>query len=169
MRVYMGRYPKNPAKERKIDVRIDKWDTWNMDSTLTPIILPMLKQLKITKHGSPGNMPAFHFDSNQYPQMCFDFYSSDDDKAWDEGHKQWEEIMDKMIWSFEQLDTEWEQQFHTGETDYQWVPVEGKDLVEMKYGPNHTHKFDFVGYTAHLERIREGLRFFGEHFMDLWD
>ena len=26
-------------------VRIDKWDTWNMDSTLTPIILPMLMLL----------------------------------------------------------------------------------------------------------------------------
>ena len=34
-------------------IKIDKWDTWSMDSTLSPIILPMLKQLKATKHGAP--------------------------------------------------------------------------------------------------------------------
>ena len=33
-------------------VKIDHWDTWSMDSTLAPIILPMLKQLRETKHGS---------------------------------------------------------------------------------------------------------------------
>ena len=39
--------------KRKIKVRIDKYDTWSMDNTLALIILPMLKQLKETKHGSP--------------------------------------------------------------------------------------------------------------------
>ena len=38
---------------QKIRVRIDKYDTWSMDHTLAPIIIPMLKQLKETKHGSP--------------------------------------------------------------------------------------------------------------------
>jgi hypothetical protein len=38
----------------KIDyVKIDKWDTWSMDHTLAQIVLPMLKQLQATKHGSP--------------------------------------------------------------------------------------------------------------------
>ena len=39
--------------ERTINVRIDDFDTWSMDHTLAPIILPMLIQLKETKHGSP--------------------------------------------------------------------------------------------------------------------
>ena len=43
----------NSKTKRKIEVRIDKYDTWNMDNTLAHIILPMLKQLKETKHGSP--------------------------------------------------------------------------------------------------------------------
>jgi hypothetical protein len=42
MKVYIGPYKKT-SDERKIDVRIDKYDTWNMDSTLAYIILPMLK------------------------------------------------------------------------------------------------------------------------------
>ena len=34
-------------------VKIDRYDTWSMDHTLADIILPMLKQLRDTKHGSP--------------------------------------------------------------------------------------------------------------------
>jgi hypothetical protein len=41
-------------KKRKVKVRIDKYDTWNVDGTLAYIILPMLKQLQATKHGSPS-------------------------------------------------------------------------------------------------------------------
>ena len=41
-------------KKRTIKIHIDEWDTWNMDHTLSLIIVPMLKQLKETKHGAPG-------------------------------------------------------------------------------------------------------------------
>jgi hypothetical protein len=37
-------------RNRKVEVRIDKYDTWNMDKTLSLIIIPMLIQLKKTKH-----------------------------------------------------------------------------------------------------------------------
>ena len=40
-------------RSRKIKVRIDRWDTWSMDHTLSYIVLPMLKQLNKTKHGAP--------------------------------------------------------------------------------------------------------------------
>ena len=32
-------------------VKIDYWDSWSCDHTMSPIILPLLKQLKATKHG----------------------------------------------------------------------------------------------------------------------
>ena len=35
---------------QKISVRIDRWDTWSIDTTLAHIIVPMLKQLKESKH-----------------------------------------------------------------------------------------------------------------------
>ena len=35
-------------------VKIDKEDTWSMDHTLADIVLPMLQQLRATKHGSPN-------------------------------------------------------------------------------------------------------------------
>ena len=33
-------------------VKIDKYDTWSMDHSLAHIVLPMLRQLKATQHGS---------------------------------------------------------------------------------------------------------------------
>ena len=38
-------------QQRKIKVKIDPWDTWNMDHTLALIVLPMLRQLKEKQHG----------------------------------------------------------------------------------------------------------------------
>jgi hypothetical protein len=39
-------------------VKIDTYDTWSMDHTLADIILPMLKQLRETKHGAPQDDDA---------------------------------------------------------------------------------------------------------------
>lgn len=41
---------------------IHPWDTWNMDHTLALIILPMLKQLKATKHGYPADLKEEEWD-----------------------------------------------------------------------------------------------------------
>ena len=49
-------------RQQKIKVHIDHWDTWSMDHTLAPIILPMLIQLKETKHGAP------HVDDKDVPK-----------------------------------------------------------------------------------------------------
>lgn len=164
MKVYIGPYRKN----RRIDVRIDKYDTWNMESTLAYIILPMLKQLKETQHGS-AMMPAFQQTSAGTVQYCLPFYEEGDNAAWEQGHKQWEEILDKMIWSFEQINTDWEEQFESGVHDFYFEKVPGTSCSEMKHGPNHTYKYDTVGAIKYQERIQEGLELFGKYYMDLWD
>jgi len=96
MKVYIGPFKKY-SDERKIDVRIDKYDTWNMESTLAYIVLPMLKQLKETKHGSPW-FEEFDQTSNS-AQYCFAFYEEGDSLAWENGHERWTQTLDKMIWS----------------------------------------------------------------------
>jgi len=70
-------------RKRKEYVHIDEYDTWNMDSTLALIILPMLKQLKETKHGSANveneDVPEYLRSTNNesYEQLSFDFYHKD--------------------------------------------------------------------------------------------
>jgi hypothetical protein len=139
----------------KIDyVKIDYWDIWNMDSTLAPIILPMLKQLKEHKHGSGivdlEDVPEYlRCDTTEDwdDQKCFDFYREHEVKEGDRDiHARWNWVLDEMIWAFEQLcDYDNDKEFYHGE------------------------KFDVKGYEKHHERINNGTRLFGKYYRNLWD
>lgn len=108
MKAYIGRYPKDHSKERKIRVRIDKWDTWSMDYTLAHIVVPMLKQLRETKHGAP------YTDDADVPEHLRTSAAPPTENAWDtdDNHfKRWDWIMDEMIFAFESKlidDVDWE-------------------------------------------------------------
>lgn len=155
-------------RQRTIKIHIDKYDTWNMDSTLALIIVPMLKQLKATTHGSP--MLSYHEQtSNGSAQYCFPFYAEGDQEAWDRGHKEWEIILDKMIWSFEQVNIDWEEQFQSGVMDYHFEKIEGTDYRELKHGPLHTYKYDEKGAAEHMNRMQEGFDLFAKYYRNLWD
>ena len=170
-------------RKRIVYVKIDKYDTWNMDSTLNPIILPMLKQLKEAKHGSQivddEDVPEkFHttYNPHDYDQQeLFPEKKEAADSAVDDlVHLRWDYVMSEMIWSFEQLASDWESQFHTGVIDWMSKPCkwdeDGKPMLyQMVDGPNHTSKFDSEGYQAHSKRIDNGLRLFGKYYRGLWD
>lgn len=151
-------------RKRTVKVHIDRYDTWGMDSTLTPIILPMLKQLKATKHGSPYvddvDVPDYLKSSN----ATVNNYGEDSNL-----HLRWNWVMDQMIWSFEQMSIDWEDQFHSGKIDLLFEEFDDSEYGKMKHGPNHTHTFDSVGHRAHSDRIDVGLRLFGKYFRALWD
>jgi hypothetical protein len=160
-------------RERKIKIRIDHYDTWNMESTLAMIILPMLKQLHETKHGAPlvddADVPE-HLRSTAAPPK-------ENEYDVDGNHfLRWDWVMEEMIWTFTQLhpDTDWAQQYYSGEHDIHSVPYEwdkdGKPtLYEMKSGPKDTFKIDHDGMTAHHARIHNGQRLFGKYYQGLWD
>lgn len=161
MKIYIGNWPKNPAKERKVDIRIDKWDTWSMDNTLSLIIEPMLKQLKATKQG----FPCVGKDIPNECETC-------------SCQQSWDMILDKMIFSFESLNNDWEDQYHSGEMDMVYIPVDAKgnevpeenaEFFKLSKGPNDTRKFDAEGWKKHEEKIQEGLELFGKYFRHLWD
>lgn len=174
MKVFIGGYPgRRSKKERRISVRIDRHDVWNMAETLALIVHPMLLELKDDKHGSPD------VDDEDVPEELRSTSAPPREKDWDiddNHHRRWEWVLDQMIWSFEQINTDWENQFHSGEPDFQFVPAEdsgvdekGEPLFyEMVHGPNHTATFDVDGYKAHLDRIQEGFRLFGKYYMALW-
>jgi hypothetical protein len=86
-------------KKRTVEVKIDEYDTWSMDHTLSYIILPMLKQLKETKHGAPN------VDDKDVPKELRSTSAPPKEKEWytDANHfKRWDWVLDEMIWSFEQ-------------------------------------------------------------------
>ena len=78
-------------------IKIDKYDTWSMDHTLAMIVLPMLKQLQETKHGSPN------VDDEDVPEelKSTSAPAKENEYDTDENHfKRWDWVMDEMIWAF---------------------------------------------------------------------
>jgi hypothetical protein len=171
VKVYIGKYPKDSSKDRKIDVRIDDYDVWDMYTTLSYVILPMLKILKEKKHGAPGGMEGFkQVAQNQWPQKCFDFYSAADAEVEAVGFKQWDEIMDKMIWSFEQINLDWEDQYWIThpELDFADYPEdEGKLSIPVRWLVEG--ECDWDARMKHADKIQEGFELFGKYYQNLWD
>jgi hypothetical protein len=176
MKVNIRGFTKGP-KERKIDIKIEQWDTYSMDHTAALIILPLLLQLKNSKQGVPSDFiqrVGGDMDRNYY----FDFIRDDDDEVFDKGCLKWEETLDKMIWSFQQLvDDSYEAKYHHGiaKIDFRIIEVTNPatGVVEKMYkmvdeNPSK-HWYDYIGQQEHDKRIQEGLDLFGKHFRDLWD
>lgn len=165
-------------------VKIDRWDTWSMDSTLADIILPMLKQLRDTKHGSPYvdledlpeelRMVGYEDGSSQ---LNLDFETAEQFKedSWNITHQRWEWVLNEMIFAFEHhVDDSWEEAFSTGIHDIKHVPCEwyedGKPkLYSLEKGPNDTYHCDYEGMRKVHKRIENGFRLFGKYYQGLWD
>ena len=157
-------------------VKIDRWDTWNMDHTLGRIALPMLKQLKATKHGAPI------VDDEDVPDELKSTSAPPKENEWDtDGNhfKRWDWVMDEMIFAFEhKLDDSWQEEFRSGDIDIKWKPVDIKGnevpkkeakYFEMEKGPNDTYECDYDGIQKVEERIQNGFRLFGKYYQGLWD
>lgn len=89
-------------RKRKIKIRIDNYDTWNMDYTLALIILPMLKQLK--ENEKTGSL--FSVDNEDVPKKLRSKKVKDpyaDAESVEAMFKKWNWIMDEMIFAFDQI------------------------------------------------------------------
>lgn len=153
-------------RERNIKIHIDPYDTWNMNSTLSLIIVPMLKQLKETKHGSP------FVDDEDVPVHLRSTSALPKKNEWDidDNHEaRWDWVMDEMIWAFEQDTINWEEQFYSGNIDMKTVPNKGSTWSTLTEGPNHTFKVDQKGMEKHQERVKNGRRLFAKYYDGLWD
>lgn len=157
-------------------VKIDRYDTWSMDHTLAHIVLPMLKQLRATKHGSP------FVDDEDVPEELRSTSAPPKENEWDtDGNhfKRWDWALDEMIFAFEcKVDDSWQDAFREGEIDWITVPIDkdGNEVpkgehkyYQMKDGPNHTYKCDYEGMQKVETRIQNGFRLFGKYYQALWD
>jgi len=154
-------------KKRTIKVQIDRWDTWSMDHTLAYIVLPMLKQLRESKHGAP------YVDLEDVPkelQPKKQTKKQKDNGETDSTHfERWDWVLDEMIFAFDsKVNDGWEDQFETGESDLQWKKLEDGNY-QMVEGPKHTRVYDWEGRKAYEERISNGFRLFGKYYNNLWD
>ena len=168
MKVKIGKYPTwrwyhnylynwfGYSPEPTVKVKIDKYDTWSMDATLAHIVIPMLKQLRDTKHGVPL------VDDEDVGL----FFEGDNEEKWE-----W--IMSEMIFAFESKLNDWETKYSSGVVDYDSIPVIGKDGTEIgvtwEKAAGHTYKLDIDGLQAEQARISNGFKLFGKYYEALWD
>ena len=144
-------------RTQKIKVRIDKWDTWSMDHTLAHIVLPMLVQLKATKHGAPW------VDDEDVPEELRSTSAPPIENEYDTDDfhfKRWDWVLDEMIWAFEQKCRDyWEDDYYG-------------DYVEDQKNGSMAGSFEWVdheGQKAHQARMSNGFRLFGKYYENLWD
>ena len=158
MKIDIGPYT-DDGEGQKIEVRIDKYDTWSMDHTLSHIILPMLRQLKETKHGAPNvdleDVPL-ELRPTKAEQMNYNRNGHTDDKFFN----RWDWVMDEMIWAFEQkCRDDWESEYYKFEEGAGDGFPGGYKLVWEN--PE--------GRKKHQERMSNGFRLFGKYYENLWD
>tara|TARA_R110000851_G_scaffold168392_2_gene314246 strand:- start:1281 stop:1910 length:630 start_codon:yes stop_codon:yes gene_type:complete len=149
-------------RQQKIKVKIDKWDTWSMDHTLASIVLPMLKQLKATKHGAPI------VDDKDVPKELRSKNAPPKENMWDTDANhflRWDWVLDEMIWAFEQkCRDDWDGDYY----EYRDIePEESKD-------PNSLFGLVLVwedkkGRADHQKRMTKGFKLFGKYYENLWD
>ena len=96
----------------------------------------MLVQLKATNHGYPSGLTE----------------------------KKWDDIMDEMIWAFEQkLRDDWEGDYY----EYRELGLE-EDKGDSMFGLKLVWE-DPEGSAAHQKRMTAGFKLFGKYYENLWD
>lgn len=163
-------------RQRKIKIKIDHWDTWSMDDTLAHIILPMLKQLQETKHGSP------FVDDEDVPEELKSTSAPPKENEWDtdDNHfKRWDWVLNEMIFAFEcKLNDNWDEEFwsgewgksefvETGEEHFNELTNKTEKLYTMTNSGNRT--CDWEARQKVQNRITNGFRLFGKYYENLWD
>ena len=145
-------------RQQRVKVHIDRWDTWSMDHTLAPIILPMLVQLKETKHGAP------HVDLEDVPKELHGKKLTKKQKEQgevdDKHFERWDWVLNEMIWAFEQKCRDhWEEDYYGP-----YIEGEGDGILG-----GHFEWTDDEGRQKHQERMSNGFRLFGKYFESLWN
>ena len=144
-------------------IHIDPWDAWSLEHTLSPIILPILQELKRVKHGAPfiadEDVPkrlrvGAKGTGNPDVHKLFE----DNDNTFFE---RYDYILDEMIWTFTQLSMDDHEAPFYDHTESSKEPDLNKSIRKLKV--------DRKGLAAHNTRINNGLRLFGKYYRSLWD
>lgn len=156
MFVKIGPYP-DGDEERKVEIQIDHWDSWNASHTLSLIALPLIKQLKETKHGSAM------VDDEDVPEDIRSTSAAPKENEWDTDefvHARWDWVLDEILFALEQYtDDDAFSKFY----DHSDVNEEDDLMTQVL-----SIKIDREGLEAHQKRVQNGFRLLGKYWAGLW-
>lgn len=121
-------------------------DVWCVNYFLSSIIPPMLKRLKETKHGLP---------------------TWTEEKTEEQAQKEWDEILDNIIWTFEVSKKITENDLAYFE---KWTQKKADEYNKIWIGWEYEHEPKPRAMTkAECERYNEGWKLFKKFYFNLWD
>lgn len=127
-------------KKRKIKIKIDPYDTWDVDTTLSPIIHAVLVEF-VKDVGSTAMV-----DKEDIPEELHGTYGeySEDDGGFSTqySHEAWLYVLNEMIYAF---DPQWDDKYGFGAEGY-----------------NHE------SYMKNSTRQQKGFELFGKYFSRIW-
>ena len=144
-------------RKRHVYVRIDNYDVWNMDSTLSHIIAPMFVKLKQIKHGY-----AFIVDED-VPEHLRSTVAPPVENEWDtdaNAELRYEWLLDEMIWAF---GTDHEEAKHKF---YDHSAVNKADDLNTQLQAMRVDRESIEAYEA---RLQNAYRLFGKYYQTFWD
>jgi len=148
-------------------------ESWDFKSALASWALPRLKYMKDNLHGYPTCLiPEEKWEEISAGKEIENhgYIGRDIDEGWnireEYGMKEWNKILDKIIWSFENHDNE-------------PMPTEPEDYDSrcnmIKYDDGSTEyedlddrPWDWTECEAHDKKVQEGLDLFAKYYKDLW-
>jgi len=84
--IFLKRFWDKMSGERRVIIKIDKYDNWSLDHTLALIILPALKDFRQHKQGVPGN-----------------FVKGESNEDFAKAEQAWKATVDLMIFAFQSI------------------------------------------------------------------
>jgi hypothetical protein len=163
---------------RRVSVKIDNYDVWNADHTLSLIIVPMLEKLSEDKNGVP------YVDDEDAPHVTCDIVDSEERES-DLKFLQakWDYVLGEMTWAMRQVrddkDTEdcyvpipdgedFEPSAFWTEKGEKPMYMYGVDRASAQADERKRGRFDPDLFKKKNDRIDNGLRLFGKYFRTLW-
>jgi len=145
-------------------------DVWSIDYWFMEIIPNMLTDLKNNKRGCPAQ-----------------FVNSDDDQDFEKGMKKWQNVLDRMIFCFREINDDTCSMKNEYEDEYFSQRYEGKSfkdmfiknedgktysLIEGKVDPKleENYRKKMLEIEAYKDNMKnEGFELFNKYFWNLWD
>ena len=129
---------KRLRKKRGIYTKFKDKETYSLDYTIACFVLPRLKRFKELDKGCPS---IFFFNEDGSTHF-------NDEGRTESAHQEWQDILDCMIYSFEQI-------------------VNNPMGPDYDY-PNESFEDYSIRYKMWQNSIQEGLDYFAKYFMNLW-
>ena len=139
-------------------------ESWDFKSALANWALPRLKHMKDNLHGYPSCL----IPEEKWEEISAGKEIVDEGRNIREEHgmKEWNKILDKIIWSFENHDNE---PMPTEPENYDpRCNMIKYDDGSTEYEDLDDRPWDWTECEAHDKKVQEGLDLFAKYYKDLW-